>query len=297
MKRSTEKLQEALNLIALGVTRPTKIAKAMGVGYSIYTKWMVRSNRGDPEFIVTFVDEEMQWARAITLATKLALFELRGMVLEQSIFGYDEIMTEKGQVVWALCPEACAISDPEIREMLGYRADGLLEVDGKLVPLTVRRKAPLAQQLRLLESAFPDLRPSQTVNQNVAISGAVGVGFAKPVDYKGAPPQVPPPPVRPRELAAPAGLGSAPIDDADFAEIDDFGDEILPEPPLARIAVTIALPEPVPVAPQGLRIEPPRAGDTPPPQSPQGSGGPMTALQKDLWDRVQAAKVKGAITS
>src|SRR5690349_12471868 len=101
----TEKLYAALDLISKGVTRPTKIAKSIGVTYRTYRNYMVRSNRGDELFLIDFDGEVMQWAKAITLATKLALFELRGMILQESIFGYDEVQTRDGQVVWQLCPE------------------------------------------------------------------------------------------------------------------------------------------------------------------------------------------------
>lgn len=114
---------------------------------------------------------------AATLSTKLALFELRGMLLQESIFGYDEIQTKDGQVVWAIDATAAAM-DPDEREALGFRRDALLEIDGKLQPVVLKKKAPFAQQLRLLEAAFPDLRPSQTINQNINGALQVGVGLA-----------------------------------------------------------------------------------------------------------------------
>src|SRR5258708_792485 len=109
-----EKLGEALELISKGITRPTKIAKAMGITYRSYCQWMVRN-------------------------------------------------------------------------------------------------APFAQQIRLLEGAFPDLRRSQTINQNINGAVEVGVGFAPKVDYSAGPPAVPPPPPRP---ALPAPV------DAEFSEVD-----------------------------------------------------------------------------
>jgi hypothetical protein len=276
-----EKLNEALELISKGITRPTKIAKAMGISYRSYCSWMVRSNAGDEKFLVTYNSEEQQWARAITLATKLALFELRGMVLQESIWGYDEIQTRDGNVVWQFDPEACAIEDLDLREMLYGRRDGLKVIDGKLQPVTIKRKAPWAQQVALLRAAFPDLRESTT--QNVNLNGAmqVGVGFAKPVDYSQGPPAVPPPPLRP-ELPAPV--------DAEFSEIDEAAGDYLPAPEgmvVAPININVqAEPEP---EPDGYVKD---ALPSPPPIVERPPAGPMTPLQKDLWDRVVAARAK-----
>src|SRR5260221_3758690 len=102
------KMYDALDMISKGVTRPTKIAKALGMAYRTYCSHMVLSNRNDERFLVEYNGETMQWAKAISLATKLALFELRGMILQEAIFGYDEEQTKDGQVVWALDPAACA---------------------------------------------------------------------------------------------------------------------------------------------------------------------------------------------
>ena len=138
---SPEKLQEALDLIAKGVVQPTKIAKAIGVPHRTYRSWMVRSNAGDEKFLVEVDGQVMQWAKAITQARRLAMFELRGMLEQYSIFGTEELSYKDGQVVWALDPGACALSE-EDRELLGYRKDGLLEIDGALQPVKMKKLAP-----------------------------------------------------------------------------------------------------------------------------------------------------------
>jgi hypothetical protein len=288
---SSERLQSSLELIAQGVTRPTKIAAAIGVAYRTYCSWMVRSNGGDPNFIVTYNDQDMQWARAITLATRLAGVELRGMLLQEGIYGYDEIQTKDGQIVWALDPAACALPE-EDREWLGYRKDGLLERDGKLVPVTIRRKAPFAQQIRMLEAMFPDLRPTSTVNSNVNIKGMVGVGIAKPVDYSATPVIPPPPPI---PIAPPVS------EEADFAELDPELDDLLngppeenlidnvpvpanlgPQPPPVAVEINITLPEPEPDTPVPAPLAPMEA--------PRRA--PRNPLEADLFARVEAARSK-----
>jgi hypothetical protein len=227
----TEQLYAALDLISKGITQPTKIARALGISYRNYRLWLVASNAGDPKYLIEGDDGEVvQWAKAVSLATKLALYELRGMVLQEAIYGYDEVQTFQGQRVWALDPAACAIDDLDLREMLYGRRDGLLVIDGKLQPLVLKKKAPFAQQIRLLEAAFPDLRPSQTINQNVAVNGQVGIAYAKPVDYS-KPLAIPPLPPVP-ELPAPT--------DAEFSEVDEDLDDLLgPEPEPVAIRVLI----------------------------------------------------------
>jgi hypothetical protein len=291
---TAEKLNEALELISKGVTRPTKIAAAMGMAYRTYCDWMVRSNSGDERFLVTFNGETMQWARAITLATKLALFELRGMILQEGIFGYDEVQTKDGQIVWAIDPVAAALSE-EDREWMGYRKDALLEINGALQPVTIKRKSPFAQQIRLLEAAFPDLRPSQTITQNVNLA-QVGVGFAKPVDYSKGPPPVPPPPPMPAL--------EAPITDGEFSEVADpeleemLGPEPQPAAPInINIGVTLAEPEI-----DRSYSDAPTAAETPPKQegiqsSPRAydaapSRPPRSPLEESLYQALEEARAR-----
>lgn len=288
---TTEKLYEALELISKGITRPTKLSKAMGIAYRTYCSWAVMSNRGDERFLVTFNDEEMQWARAITLATKIALWELRGMLLQESIYGYDEVQTKDGQVVWQLDPAACAIEDLDLREMLYGRRDGLLVIDGKLQPVVVKKKAPFAQQRALLEAAFPDLRPSSTVNQTVTLNGQVGIGFAAKTDYTRGPPAIPPPPLPPP--ASVPELFPAPVD-AEFNEVepDDLEDLLGPAPaqplPLNVILNVQAQPElmaqaePTPVAATTFDAPPRRPARTP--------------LEQSLYDELEKAKARKAQT-
>jgi hypothetical protein len=292
-----EKMYASLSLISKGVTRPTAIAKAIGTSYRNYRNWLVRSNRGDPLFLIDFDGEEIQWAKAITLSTRLALFELRGMVTQKSIFGTNEPAMKDGQYVWALDPAAVPL-DRETRELLGYHPDALLlDAEGRAQPVMIHTDAPIALQLRLLEAAFPDLRPSQTVNNNVAVSGAVGVAFARPVDYS-KPPTVPPPPPMPAL--------EAPITDADFSEVDDLDDLLWPTPVAAapiNINIGVTLPDAGPEinVPVDRTIrDTPTAAETPPPQTgilkidepPRRPA--RSALEQSLYDALADAKARKA---
>lgn len=289
----TEQLYEAIDLIARGVTRPTAIAKVLGVTYRAYRGWMVRSNAGDEKFLIEVNGEVQQFAKAVSQAMKLAHFELRGLVLQEAIGGYLEEQTKDGQVVWKLDPVACALSE-EDRELLGYRKDGLLEIDGALVAHTVRKKAPFAQQIRLLEAVFPDLRPSQTITQNVSVNGAVGIGFAPKTDYTQGPPAIPPPPPIPQLEV----LDGIPDSDA----VDDELISMLGPEPVAAVNINIApvisvpIDDPEPIIERVIRSAP-EARERIAPQT-EGILGPkaLSPLQQDLLDRVATLRARGVRT-
>lgn len=271
-----EKMLEALALIAQGVTQPTKISAALGMGYRNYRNWLVRSNRGDPEFILEVDGETAQFAKHVVLATKLALFELRGMVTQKSIFGTSEPAMKDGQYVWALDPAAVPLSR-EDRELLGYHPEALLlDSEGRAQPVMIHTDAPIALQLRLLESAFADLRPTQTINSNLNMRGQVGIAFAKPVNYANGPPMVSRPP-------------DVPLLEAEFSEIDPELEEMLgPEPE----------PEPAPVINKPLPPREPVIRDVPseretsPPQPPNSILGPgpknIPTGWREEWNKLQA---------
>jgi hypothetical protein len=284
--REPEKLQEALDLIAKGIVQPTKIAAGIGVPYRTYRSWMVRSNRGDEKFLIEIDGEVMQWAKAITLHTRLAMFELRGLVTQYSIFGDEEISYKDGQVVWALDPVAAALPE-EDREWMGYRKDALLEIDGALQPVKMKKRAPIALQLRLLEATFKDMRPSSVQEVNLNGQVAVGIGFAKPVDYS-RPLTIPPPPVEPLQVEI---LPDAVLEDM-LALPEQVPSENLveievpsTEPSYAAAADAVAEPVPAPVAVAPSAPSPVAIDETPKRQ-------PRTALEADLYAKLEAARAK-----
>jgi len=116
--------------------------------------------------------------------------------------------------------------DPDTLEMRGYRKDGFARSHGKLVPLTVNKKAPFAQQIALLRAVFPDLREAPPSNQNVAsmrgwdwLAPRVDYG-AGPASHSG----------RTYSSAQLEGLADA----SSNAEHADFEDSLWPEPQPTR---------------------------------------------------------------
>jgi hypothetical protein len=273
-----ENLQAALDMIAKGIIRPTQIAKGIGIAYRTYCSWMVRSTRGDEAFLVEYAGETMQWAKAIALSKRLAMLELRGMLEQYSIFGTEEVTTKDGQLVWALDPEAAAIDDPDIRELLGFRRDALLEIDGKLQPVKVKKLAPVGLQLRILEAAFKDMRPGIVQEVNVNGQMSVGIGFHPKATYQG-----PPPPL----LAEPAIPQIEDQSDSDCTE-GDF-EEAPPQPAPVVFAPQINIAQPEPVV---IREEPPVEYT---PQSSMAFNAPSqrqpgSPLERDLMERVETAR-------
>src|SRR6266481_3670222 len=133
-KLSPEILDEIISLIQRGILQPTKQARAVGITPDTLNNYLFRSNSGDPDFLMTFGSEEMQFAKAYTLAKRFAMMELRGQVEQECIFGTEEVSLKDGQVVWAINRKAAALPE-ELRELLGYRKDALLEINGELQPV------------------------------------------------------------------------------------------------------------------------------------------------------------------
>jgi len=295
-----QKLYAALNLIAKGIVQPTKVAKGIGMPYRTYRSWMVRSNQGDPAFLIEADDgSEIQWAAAIVQARRLAMLELRGMLEQYSIYGKEIETRFNGAPVWRTDPVAAALPE-DIREMCGYRKDALLEIDGALQPVMQHQDAPIQLQLRLLEATFKDMRPQSVQEVNVSGGLAVGIGFAPKTDYSQGPPMVPPPPPRP-------------VIEGSFVEVDDLEDLLGPEPITATEPSTMKSNKVTemdlaggPMAPVPERVirDTAKASETPPvqegilaPSKPLGiSDSPTrpatTPLMQDLYAKLAAARAR-----
>jgi len=294
VKYSEENLGAILLLIAKGITQPPKQASAIGISPDRLNKWLYRSNGNDPLFLITYHGEQMQFAKAYSLAKRFALLELRGLVEQKSIFGTVEPSLKDGQLVWALDPAAVPL-DRETRIMLGYHPDALkLDAQGRAVPVMIHTDAPVGLQLRVLESAFKDFRPN--VISEVTVSGSVGVGvaFAPKQNFAGPPPQIPPMPPMP-ELEI---LGDVSDDPEDIESLFRA-----PTPPPVSIVlapqVTIEeefVPEPAPPPQQVIREENP-AEYTPEPSlafSAAPRRAPRNDLERDLFEKLAAARSKTA---
>jgi hypothetical protein len=287
-KRTPEKLGYIISLVMEGNLRPTRLAKMADVTYETLCRYIRESRAGSENYLIEFLGERMQFSEAYDQARKFAMSELRGSFEQKCILGYDEIARDGGQVVWKLCPEAAAIAE-ENRELLGYRKDALLEINGRLVPETIHHEPPTGAVLRALETAFKDYRPSSV--QEVTLSGGaapIGIQFStNKQNFSGPPPAIPAPPPMP-----------------ELQVLDGEFDDILGPAPAPQVNVVIA-PNVVIAAedfPPAVTINedartPPERVLTPAP-APAGTVGansqtkpparPLSDLERDLWSRAQA---------
>ena len=296
VKLSPEILAEIISLAQRGIVQPSKQARAVGITPDTLNNWLFKSNSGDPDFLMEFSGETMQFAKAYTLAKRFAMMELRGQVETECIFGTTELSYKDGQVVWAYDPKAAALPE-DLRELCGYRKDALLEINGELQPVIVRKQAPFGKQIRILEAAFKDMRPSSVSEVQVSGQVAVGVAYTPKQSFSGPPPAIPPAPVPPQlEIL---GDVDQPFEDAET----DADAEGLTEPTVPPISITLSPqivieddfvpgPAPEPPAPpeQVIREENP-AEYTPQPSlafSAPPQRQPRNALERDLFEKLRA---------
>jgi hypothetical protein len=196
-KKSPETLIAICDVVASGILSYAAACRSVGVSARSFWSWIKASQSGDEEFIVEYLGERIQFARAVNAARRMALHEMRGRMEQKSIFGYDEPIFYMGMPTWKPDPRCVGIDDPDIREMLGYPRDGLLrDESGAVVQNVIHHEPPVALQLRVAEMAFPnEYRPG--TNSTVAISGSavVGVAMMKPMT---GPPKIPPAPPLPQ---------------------------------------------------------------------------------------------------
>jgi hypothetical protein len=272
--------------------------------------------------MMDYLGSRVQFAQAINAARRIALHEMRGRMEMKSVLGYDEPIFYNGMPTWQPDPVTVGWT-PEEREALGFRADGLLEVDGKVVQNTIHHEPPVALQLRVAEMAFPkEYRPGVNSSVDVNHRGTVGIQHSKPTNYSAGPPTVPPPPVPPPALRPgklpQLGVMNAPDelqipetepDDDTVATDDDLEDLLGPEPAPALAPGKDVVPEPhdipytpeeqPPVAPS-VETPPldrvirdmPTAAETPPRQegilAPGLSTKSIPAGGRMDWERLQS---------
>lgn len=258
-----------------------KAARINNLSVRSFWQYIRLSQAGDADATVEWLGERLPFHRAVNQARRLALAEARGALESKAINGWDEVALYQGQVVWQLDPVTVGWTEQE-REALGFRPDGLLEVNGRPVPVTIHHEPSDALLLRVAEMFAPgEYRPG--TNANIEINGRVnmvGVGIAKPLS---APPVVPPAPVPPLprltmvdDELEPEVTDEAPETDISDTDPTEFADSFEPLPPS----------EPTP-EPERVYSEPVPAQYQPtgnPLITPRG-GRPLSPLERDLLSR------------
>jgi hypothetical protein len=228
--KSPEKLLEIIEARASGMTC-VGAAMSCGVAARTFWWWLKLSKEGDPDFLVEYLGEEMQFVRAMTLAREIIYLRIRDEFERRSLLGHEEKIFFQGRPSWVEFEAAVGL-DEDTREMLGYPRDGLArDADGNRIQHTLHHMPPIQAQLRALEVAFPEFTPGQRVETTVTNRNP-------PAPKPSGPPVIPPPPVPPAVLAAP-------IEDGEFADI--LGPEPVAVEPRVESVVAENIPEPVAV--------------------------------------------------
>jgi hypothetical protein len=299
VKHSPEKLLTIVELIERGVMVKARHAKAVGVSDATLSSWQYRSNANDPAFVITYLGEEMQFAKAMAIAQRFAYRELRANAEQFAILGRKRRTTFQGQFVPKLDPVAFALS-PEDREWLGYHPLAYaLDENGAVLWNEEHIDAPIGLLDRFLQT-FPDLQT--TTNQNLNVKGVLthGVQILPKADYSKEPPAIPPaPPIPLLEVIAPEEI---------VVTADDMEDLLGPEPqpdrapepgepeyvqptapsraaddPTDRTIRDMPTAREMPPKQQGI-LKPPLAHDATPPRAAR------TPLEQSLFDELEKAR-------
>ena len=255
-------------------------ARSAGITGRTFWNYIKQSQGGENKdmFLPFMGEDKVPFHLAVAGARRMLLHEVRSRFERRSLLGHDEVALFQGQVVWQLEPRSVGL-DEDTRELLGYRRDGLKEVDGQPVPVCIHHEPPVAAVLRVLEVGFPSEYVPQSksnVTQTTTVNGVVGVAFAKP---RSGPPSIPPTPVPPLQLEVLPDLALAELLGEDPEEIAEPADEAEQETasapaPIAE-PVMIAEPAPVEYQPSG-----------PNPLIQPRNGRPLSALERDLLSRL-----------
>ena len=165
MRRSPETFLLILNSL---VDDPhwTSAARKVGISTMTLTRWIERSAKGDPEFIVEWCDETDQFARHVQRAMRAQIASIESMARKNAT-GFDEVVTYNGQVQYKLDPKLIGVPDDQLELLYGV-TDRYLRINGEVQPLTVRRKASDALVLKMLSAHYPKVYGDKsTVDVNV----------------------------------------------------------------------------------------------------------------------------------
>jgi hypothetical protein len=245
--KSEKKLLELCDLFAAGYNYSTAF-KMADISVRTGFMWLRKSAANDPDFLVTYMDEEMQWSQAMGLARKILHMEIRSRLERRSALGHDEKVFFGGMPTFQ--PDLRCVNWSEAdRLAYGFRADGLFEDEnGCVVQNVIHHEPPIAAQLRVLEMSFGE-EYTPTVNQNIVNSDTTGVSRAPPIDGLKGP--VPPRPVRPT-LPAPA------VEDGDYADLLGPEPDVVKPDDVVEPDVQEQLGTKGPVEPNGSREPSPR---------------------------------------
>ena len=223
--------------------------------------------------MITYLDEEMQFSRALSIARQLLYLNMRSNFEARMLTGDETPIFFQGRPSFVEMEDCSDITDPDIREMLGYPRDGILrDSRGRRVQHVLKTPAPVAGVLAALAVGYPgEWTPSSRV-ENTLIQKTTGVTTPPPMT---GPPVIPPRPVLPQLEVLPDVV----VDDPDL-------DDLLGPAPV-ELSVDSSKDEPVDdvVEPVPVDTGPRIAVPTPAEWKPAGASRPISAKLAGLLRR------------
>ena len=207
--KSPQIMSEIADLYAGGLSL-NNCAKKLGIAPRTLHSWLKLSRENDPSTLTVYLDEEMQFARALSIARQLLYLNMRSNFEARMLTGDETPIFFQGRPSFVELEECAGIDDPDVREMLGYPRDGILRDNrNRRVQHVLRTPAPVAGVLAALAVGYPgEWTPSSKVEQAITNrTQGVTVLTGPP-----GPPVVPPKPKLP-ELEVLADPAEVDLDD------------------------------------------------------------------------------------
>jgi hypothetical protein len=212
-------------------------ARARKISVRTFWRYMKISKADDPDTLIDFLGERIQFCRAVVMARKMVHLEGRSRFESRSVLGHDEPIFFQGQPSWVEEERAVGL-DEDTRELLGYSRDGLKrDAAGNRIQHTLHHEPPVAAVLRLLEMSFPE-EYRVTTNQQITNLNPPTQGATRG-ERPTAPPIIPPQPERPLLEVLPEPeddpelnemLGAEPEPDSEVEQVAAIVQEAIPAP-------------------------------------------------------------------
>lgn len=153
----------------------TVAARKIGVTTMTIYRWLKLSRDGVEEF------QKINWCGEVGSFHQFYEYAQHAQIndIEQTAkhnaTGFDEVVTHDGAIQYQVDEKLVGESDdPEVLEMLFDVRDKFLRIDGKVQPLTVKRKASDALVLRMLSAHKPEIYGERsTLNVNMKVGGVL----------------------------------------------------------------------------------------------------------------------------
>jgi hypothetical protein len=171
MRKSTENMLIVLNSL---VDNPKLSVAARKIGVSTMTlyRWLKLSRDGAEEFQnIEWCGERGSFHQFYEYALHAQINEIE-QTAKKNATGFDEVVTHDGAIQYQIDPTLVGMSDEMLADF-GY-PDRYLRIDGKVQPLTVKRKPSDALVIKMLSAHKPELYGERSrVDVNMRVGGVL----------------------------------------------------------------------------------------------------------------------------